>query len=56
MAWYEFLVSPPTSKTEPSKPLVKFGCNARNYYEARQQSEAMFGKNSERSPIVPSKK
>ena len=56
MAWYDILVAPPTGRNEPSKPLIKVGINARNYYEARQQIEAVYGKNSERSPIIPTKK
>lgn len=48
---YEFFVAPP----KRSEPLIKMKVQARNYYEAKQQAEAIYGKNCERSPIVPKK-
>jgi hypothetical protein len=56
MAWYEFLVKPPTKPNEPDKPRIKVRFQASNIFEARDQSEAIYGKGSDRSPIVPTKK
>ena len=55
MAWYEFLVAPPSPSNKPSPPLVKVRVESTSYFGAKQQSEAIYGKDSNRTPIVPKK-